>query len=340
MIPARVALALQEDGWYLRSAIPWIKRNCMPESVDDRPTVAVEYIFLLTKSSAYFYDAESIKIRAAEDTHARYARGRSTHHKWADGGPGNQTIARGFDHMIKMPDNYKGSIPGRKDGPGQERRSQRDRLPGVHPKSAEPETGIRANSSFNAAVKDVVGSRNRRNSDWFFESLQGLLSDEEGNPLAMLVNSRGFSGQHFSTFPEAVVEPCIKAGTSPKGCCRKCGAPWKRVVEKKGLPFDSRVISKKYQEVIKEYRGETGLDTSVFATGIQRESVTIGWQPTCSCDAGDPVPCVVLDPFHGSGTVGVVAERLNRRWVGLDLGYQQLQQERLVGIQKEIPLIG
>ena len=61
MIPARVALALQADGWYLRSDIIWAKPNPMPESVTDRPTKAHEYLFLLSKSERYFYDYEAIK---------------------------------------------------------------------------------------------------------------------------------------------------------------------------------------------------------------------------------------------------------------------------------------
>lgn len=60
-IPWRVALALQSDGWYLRSDVIWSKPNPMPESVQDRPTKAHEYIFLLTKSNRYFYDAASIR---------------------------------------------------------------------------------------------------------------------------------------------------------------------------------------------------------------------------------------------------------------------------------------
>lgn len=60
-IPWRVALALQEDGWYLRSDIIWNKPNCMPEPIKDRPTKAHEYIFLLAKSERYFYDADAIK---------------------------------------------------------------------------------------------------------------------------------------------------------------------------------------------------------------------------------------------------------------------------------------
>ena len=64
-IPWRVAFALQADGWYLRSDIIWHKPNPMPESVTDRPTKAHEYLFLLTKSERYYYDAEAIKEPAA-----------------------------------------------------------------------------------------------------------------------------------------------------------------------------------------------------------------------------------------------------------------------------------
>lgn len=60
-IPWRVAFALQADGWYLRSDIIWSKPNPMPESVKDRPTKSHEYIFLLSKSAKYYYDAEVIK---------------------------------------------------------------------------------------------------------------------------------------------------------------------------------------------------------------------------------------------------------------------------------------
>lgn len=59
-IPWRVAFALQDDGWWLRSDIVWSKPNPMPESVTDRPTRAHEYVFLLTKSARYFYDADAI----------------------------------------------------------------------------------------------------------------------------------------------------------------------------------------------------------------------------------------------------------------------------------------
>ena len=65
--PWRVAFALQADGWWLRSDIIWAKPNPMPESVTDRPTKAHEYIFLLSKSERYYYDAEAIKEPAVNE---------------------------------------------------------------------------------------------------------------------------------------------------------------------------------------------------------------------------------------------------------------------------------
>lgn len=65
-IPWRLALALQDNGWFLRSDIVWHKPNAMPESVKDRPTRAHEYLFMLTKSERYLYHHEAVK-EAAED---------------------------------------------------------------------------------------------------------------------------------------------------------------------------------------------------------------------------------------------------------------------------------
>jgi DNA modification methylase len=72
-IPWRVAFALQADGWYLRSDIIWAKPNPMPESITDRPTKAHEYVFLLSKSAKYFYDAEAIKEDAYTGGYARFS---------------------------------------------------------------------------------------------------------------------------------------------------------------------------------------------------------------------------------------------------------------------------
>ena len=74
MVPARVALALQDDGWYLRSDIIWHKTAPMPESVTDRPTSAHEHIFLLTKRAKYFYDADAVREANHPETVAHHDR--------------------------------------------------------------------------------------------------------------------------------------------------------------------------------------------------------------------------------------------------------------------------
>ena len=71
MMPARLALALQADGWWLRSEIIWAKPNPMPESVTDRPTSAHEKVFLLSKSVRYFYDAEAVRTPYSDVSIAR-----------------------------------------------------------------------------------------------------------------------------------------------------------------------------------------------------------------------------------------------------------------------------
>lgn len=90
-IPWAVAFALRADGWYLRSDIIWAKANCMPESVQDRPTRSHEYVFLLTKSEKYYYDVDAIREPHQDDSQARMLRGRSKKHKLVDG-PGHQSL--------------------------------------------------------------------------------------------------------------------------------------------------------------------------------------------------------------------------------------------------------
>lgn len=174
-IPWRVAFALQADGWWLRSDIIWHKPNPMPESVTDRPTKSHEYLFLLTKSKRYFYDAEAIKEQNKWPDHNRF---------------GNKNAAA---RMVKE---LTGNM-----------------------KSDAPEFTSRT-------------GRNKR-TVW-------------------TIPTRPYSGAHFATYPPALVEPCILAGSYPGS--------------------------------------------------------------------------VVLDPFCGSGTTGMVAIKHGREFVGLDLNGQYLSE--------------
>ena len=74
LMPARLALALQADGWWVRSAIVWAKPNPMPESVTDRPTSAYEMVYLLTKSERYYYDADAVREEAEYGRHRATSR--------------------------------------------------------------------------------------------------------------------------------------------------------------------------------------------------------------------------------------------------------------------------
>jgi DNA modification methylase len=143
------------------------------------------------------------------------------------------------------------------------------------------------------------------------------------------VATQPYSEAHFATFPEEIPERCIKAGTSEKGCCPKCGKAWVRVVEKKyyggwnhnRTEDQDPLVHNKGHKTDKEYQAPQ----------------TLGWKPSCSCGQ-EPVPCVVLDPFIGSGTVAKVAIRLRRQWVGIDINpaYGELAEKRKAWTQVEM----
>lgn len=134
---------------------------------------------------------------------------------------------------------------------------------------------------------------------------------------------------HFATFPEALVEPCIEAGTSERGCCPECGAPWRRSTTSKRLrrdeldPSDPRYRPNRYSGAYSGINGRGDAGYTVRAT--------VGWAPSCTCSAGDPIPCVVLDPFGGSGTVAKVARGLGRSSVMIELNpaYVEIMKKRL-----------
>jgi len=127
-----------------------------------------------------------------------------------------------------------------------------------------------------------------------------------------------YSGAHFATFPPALATPCILAGTSAKGVCPVCGAPWERVVER-----EAHTTGKGRNHIAGGDMtiGQGWEDTPRGTVS----SFTIGWRPTCEHDV-PPVPATVLDPFCGSGTVGQVCGETGRKFVGLDLSSSYLRE--------------
>jgi hypothetical protein len=306
-------LKASKGGWYLRSAMPWIKRNCMPESTTDRPTSAIEYVFLMTKSAKYFYDADAIRCPSSDSYQndlrpAGVLRQRvNKKSKYPDAGQfkkqdqtGNPTYT-GFNGRYK---NWK----------------QSDCSPEVSGGSKNLK-GHSGNLKADGTPFVDDATRNYRNSDPFFESWQGLYQ-EGGEPLALIVNPQARPEIHFATFPDLLAETFIKAGTSEYGCCPKCGAPYQRIVEASG----GTIGESWHPHADDEITGQIG---GMPTKGYKREFK--GWKPGCTCNAGDPVPCLVLDPFMGSGTVAVVARDLNRSSVGCELNpeYIKIIKQRL-----------
>jgi DNA modification methylase len=157
------------------------------------------------------------------------------------------------------------------------------------------------------------------------------------------IPTQPFPDAHFATFPEDLVRPCIAAGTSEAGGCAECGRPWRRVVEKDLVATRGRVGYHNgdgpRQDMTRMDAG-TAWDHSGGVYG-RYEVRTLGFRPSCTCTTDlPPVPQLVLDPFGGSGTVALVAAKMGRRAVSLDLKmeYLQMARERTRGVRKQLPL--
>jgi hypothetical protein len=234
----------------LASGVLTHNSNPMPESCQDRPTKAHEYLFLLAKSERYYYDQEAIREPNIWPDHNRF-------------GNKNAKARR----VKELTGNMKPDAP---------------------------------------EYTDRIG-RNKR-TVWH-------------------LSSQPLKEAHFAVMPEALVEPCLLA-SCPAQVCVECGEPWVRVVDRE--PYQQRGDYRKHGGE-SGHNNPTGKTPGSNTRGMPYRSILKEtFAPTCNCNAPTR-PGVVLDPFFGSGTVGVVAKKHKRDWLGIELNpdYVNLARKRL-----------
>ncbi len=333
-VPFRLALALQADGWWLRSSIIWAKGlsfcepyagQVMPQSCRDRPTHAYEFVFLLTPRPRYTYDRRAACEPASTNSHAR---------------------GKGVNPKAMPP------VGGWDTSTGN----------GSHSAARHNRGGrIRQNASFSVAVKDLVPVRNWRNV-WVIPpspftmamcrscgriysgpELKKLAKDSDGRRVCAGCGSTDWLS-HYATFPPALAEKCILAGSMPR-TCSFCGAPYKRLVEKITEDTPESVEHARAQGADAEggYQG-TELADSAAAGAQDASSVKanvlkgskgyrmLGWERRCSCTLSNGHSrSVVLDPFAGVASTALAARALDRDFIGIELSseYVKLALDRL-----------
>lgn len=176
-IPWMLAFALRADGWYLRQDIIWHKPNPMPESVRDRCTKAHEYVFLLSKSERYFFDSEAMKEPAVGGIAGNTKPTKAA--RAYEAGAAEHRTAAGLHKWAER------------------QRSRRDSFKRDDSKRAQAIPGQSVGTHRADRPDDTwdTEKRNRR-SVW-------------------TVATRPYKGAHFATFPPALIEPCILAGSRP-----------------------------------------------------------------------------------------------------------------------------
>lgn len=327
-IPWRVALALQADGWYLRSDIIWAKPNPMPESVIDRPTKAHEYVFLLSKSERYHYDTEAIR----ED----FASSPSDLRKMAAG----QDRIGGKNKNLTDPHVSANAATnaGRKRAVGNAAVAARA-LTIVEP-DAPPAPSFPGIGPQHGAVRD----RNEK-----YEPMKVNIGRNART--VWTIATQPYPEAHFATFPTELPRRCIAAGTSEKGSCSECGIPWARATSTSYTNPGNR--SSNGRRDGQGFR-ETGVRVMASGQRLEKQVETTGWEPRCrivdyrevpsvrggpatrepiyaACsEAGGVRPGVVLDPFAGSGTTLAVARDLGRYAIGIEINpeYVRLIEKR------------
>jgi site-specific DNA-methyltransferase (adenine-specific) len=197
-IPWMLAFALRADGWYLRQDIIWHKPNPMPESATDRCTRAHEYLFMFSKSSRYYYDAYSIKTPLKDKTYTTFGIESSGH---GDGSGLVQSENWAKDVKVRAPKQWK--------------------MPDGWCAGAGGHGSIHRNGRESGKILDKQRGHGRRHAG-FYDRWDHMTVEEQQSMGAnkrsvWTVATAGYDGDHYATFPEALIVDPIKAGCPPYG---------------------------------------------------------------------------------------------------------------------------
>lgn len=315
LIPQRLAIALQADGWGVRSQVIWWKPSAMPESVH-----------------GWFWAKHRIKVKAGSTTKV----GNTT-----DQGYRSWTVFSGQGTCRTRMNNTKWA-----DCPGcpkcQDNNGLMLRKGSWRPtEDYEPVLMLTKSKSYFAdgeGVKRKLDQASIARNQYQWNSKQRTHSPEEtrGNDhreVGELFNptganlrtvwrivSEGSRFQHFAAFPTELPRLCILASTSEKGYCDRCGEPWARVIK----PSDeyAELLGKSWTEdtdINHDLRMEIGFAAHTKNVACSADYQTLGWRATCKCLDAGVKPAVVLDPFCGTGSTLLAAKQLGCKSIGIDI---------------------
>lgn len=329
LIPQRLAIALQADGWIVRSIVVWHKPAPMPSSV-----------------TGWSWQRCRVKV-AARPVGKTKATALGVL-------PGRDPAGSTHKATGRLSD--PSGLASWRDCPGCKKCSANDglilRKGSWRPTSSwEPVLMLAKSSTYfcdQEAVKTPPSAATISRDQY-----TRILDDEDeqfavrhdhetvcngANPRDVwTIGHEPLKEKHYAAYPTELVERCLRAGTSSKGYCHECGMPWVRVVE--------AVDTGKTQKMADGWDTGKGGHGKFHRNGSEKGEAgkpvmanqTVGWRSSCTCPTHEPCPGLVLDPFAGSGRTGIAAQRLGLDFIGVELNDEYASMaERL--IHGEMPL--